>query len=663
MKAGSLLMALACTLLAPSVQATHIVGGEMCYVCTDPGLNVYQITMKFYRDCGFGHASYDNVMYIGIYDSAGGRIPTYPEGLKLLKPPTDTLPNLTYNYCLFSPPDFCVEEALYTGIFILPPIDGGYQLLFQRCCRNQSLQNVIDPLQNGSVWELQIPDSRIYGCNSSACYKVFPPTIICEGFDVNFDHSAIDPDGDSLVYKICKAQDGVFPPFEPAPPPPDSLPEFKPLVYVDPPYSAFDPLGSGPPDSLTIDPVTGLLTGIPAILGQFVVAICVEEYRNGDLICTNRRDFQFNIANCDSQLMTNFSWEIDPCASDYSVRFIDESGSVPGGFPLLDVIYQWDFGDPSTLADTSNEQHPTYIYPDTGSYTVTLTVNPGLTCEDDTTFTIFVPLFEIASDFVFDTVCVGEEVSFTEMAEIVKPGVTITSWYWDYGDGTSSNDSVNTTHRYFDNDLYTVRLAVTTNNGCTDTVEYDMYFHVLPQVQIFPPASVILLGFSETLIASATEGEPPYTWLWDPTDYMVALSSTVVEVTPVVNTTYTAIAIDLNKCRGLADADIIVQPNVTIQVPTAFTPNDDGMNDVFLAYDVLFEGKGIDEIDFRVFNRWGEIVYYADNVTQALYKGWDGTHRKTGKKMEIGVYVWLLEARKLNGDKIGPLYGNVSLLR
>ena len=86
--------------------------------------------------------------------------------------------------------------------------------------------------------------------------------------------------------------------------------------------------------------------------------------------------------------------------------------------------------------------------------------------------------------------------------------------------------------------------------------------------------------------------------------------------------------------------------------------------DVFLAYDVLFDnGIGIDEIDLRVFNRWGEVVYHAKSVDQALNIGWDGKHYKSGKKMEVGVYVWLLEATKLNGDKIGPLFDNVTLLR
>ena len=88
-----------------------------------------------------------------------------------------------------------------------------------------------------------------------------------------------------------------------------------------------------------------------------------------------------------------------------------------------------------------------------------------------------------------------------------------------------------------------------------------------------------------------------------------------------------------------------------IGVPNAFSPNGDGENDVFRIY-----GVGIEDVDFRVYNRWGELVFHTTDRNQ----GWDGTYK--GKLQEMETYAWTLNAVLINGEK-KIMKGNVTLVR
>src|SRR5690606_11039305 len=114
--------------------------------------------------------------------------------------------------------------------------------------------------------------------------------------------------------------------------------------------------------------------------GRFVVTVCCHEWRNGAIINTVKRDFQFEITNCSKAVVANipqyseeFNTYIVNC-TDHTVFFENKSS---GGF-----TYDWDFGDPTTTSDVSTDFQPSYTYPDTGTYVVKLVVNKGSTCPD-----------------------------------------------------------------------------------------------------------------------------------------------------------------------------------------------------------------------------------------------------------------------------------------
>jgi gliding motility-associated-like protein len=280
-------------ILSANLLASHIVGGEIYYQFTS-GDN-YIVYLKVYRDCNTGNAQFDDPAYISIFDGSNN----YLQTIEIYTPTiTEVEPDID-NPCLIVPEGICVEEAVYITTVYLPPVSGGYSLTYQRCCRNSTIDNIVDPSNVGSTYTVQIPDTSIASTNNSPYYNDFPPIVICNNEPLNFDHSATDPDGDSLVYSICDPY--TYDNSLGAKPYQASSPPYNFETFL-PPYSGTYPLSASP--ALAIDSQTGLLTGTPNYEGQFVVAICVSEYRDGVLLSTNKRDFQFNVTNCVSKAVS-----------------------------------------------------------------------------------------------------------------------------------------------------------------------------------------------------------------------------------------------------------------------------------------------------------------------------------------------------------------------
>jgi len=359
--------------MCSSVFATHIVGGEIFYECL--GGDEYLITLKVYRDCLNGEAPFDNPATISVYNSSGGHVTDLFASFS----GSDVLDVVITNPCLQAPPNVCVEEAVYTIAADLPFIAGGYHIAYQRCCRNQSVANIINPGAQGSTYTVQIPEAALNDCNSSPYFNEFPPLALCVGDLLVFNHSATDPDGDQLVYSLCTPYHGgsqAVPMPSPAAGPPYTL------LNWGGSYSSGYPIDANP--QLSIDPVSGELTGVPTQQGQYVVGVCVEEYRNGQLLSVNNRDFQFNVVNCTSNIMAVIPDQAvfhDPC-DGLEVEF--------GNNSINAQYYLWDFGVDGMLSDTSVLENPTYVFPDTGTYQVMLIANPAYACADTTIETVTV---------------------------------------------------------------------------------------------------------------------------------------------------------------------------------------------------------------------------------------------------------------------------------
>lgn len=449
-----LLLASICAIPAQST-GTHIVGGEIYYTCL--GNNNYEISFRMYRDCYNGIPPFDDPGVLYIYTGNGVLYDS------LTASPTVTLIPVVVNApCLGAPPYVCVERGQYSYLATLPPNPLGYYLTYQRCCRNQTIINLVNPGSQGSTYWQEIPSSNLVTCNSSPSFNSYPPVAICAGVPLVYDHSAFDPDGDSLVYELCPpylggSQGDPLP--KPAAPPP------YPNVVYSGGYSGAYPITSNP--ALSIDPATGLLTGTPTQIGQYVVGVCVKEYRNGVFIENHYRDFQFNVVQCTPTVIASTP-NVNQC-DDPKVFFWNNSTGAN--------TYWWDFGDPNITADTSVFYFPNYTYPGPGTYTVTLIVNKGQLCSDTTTATVTILDPWVTEDFTFNTPCLGSPMQFTDLSQ-VSTG-SIVNWHWQFGDGTTSTQK-NPSHVYAGIGPYTVTLNITTSDGCKSTIVKTVNLHPAP---------------------------------------------------------------------------------------------------------------------------------------------------------------------------------------
>lgn len=476
-------------------RASHIVGGEMIYECL--GNNEYLITLKVYRDCFSGAAGYDNPTNVFIFDANGNIVETLP----IPFPGSDTLPNNSGNPCLQVPPGICVEEAIFQYTVTLDPSPGGYTMIYQRCCRNYSIDNISSPDNTGATYLGHIPDPSLAECNSSPYFNNFPPPIICLAEPLVFDHSATDPDGDSLVYSICDPFSGASS-LNPYPNPP--LPPPYGFVSFVPPYSSANPMGGSP--SLAINSSTGQLTVTPTSTGQFVVGICVTEYRNGQLLSEHKRDFQFNVAQCigpqasiDGGNNTLANPAIFNSCLTYTIDFPNYSSNAGG--------YLWDFGVPGSTTDTSSAENPTFTFPDTGVYHIILYVNPGSTCADTAYGTVYVyPSFTAA--MAAPDGCAGQPVQFFDNSTTTFG--TVSNWHWDFGNGDTSIVK-NPTNVFPTPGTYTVTLISGNSGGCMDTVAEVISIFPSPTISAMPHDTTICKLDQIQLNAVAT-GASNFNW-------------------------------------------------------------------------------------------------------------------------------------------------------
>lgn len=503
-------------LSSTAAKAWHLVGGEMYYECL--GNNQYKITMIVYRDCRVQQnpaAPFDQQAPFSVFNSDGGQVAVNGGSNTVFVPISNgpnNIPVSTGNPCVIPPSGLCVEEATYETILTLPYSPGGYHIAYQRCCRNSTITNIFNPNTYGGTFTTFISDLAQTSCNAGARFNNFPPIVICTNQPLNVDHSASDPEGDSLVYSFCAPYTGFQqgnPGPGPATPPPYST------VPFIPPLSASNPLGGSP--QITINPQTGIITGIPVMPGQYVVGVCVEEYRNGVLLSTLRRDFQFNATACavtvqadiEEDYKTGFREFVLENCGDTVIDFINQSGQTQ-----FINGYEWNFDLNNGSSFNSTNTGPVITFPGYDTYEGIMVVNPGSTgCTDTAFITVIVhPPPTAAFSYTYDSCIVGP-VSFFDNSLTGNPNDTIAYYLWEFDDGNVA-DTLNPVYQYSDAGSYNVELTVTDQNGCVDSLTQNLVWAPTPIIDIVPSAFV---GCAPGDIEFVNNSYPitGYTTTWD----------------------------------------------------------------------------------------------------------------------------------------------------
>jgi gliding motility-associated-like protein len=402
----------------PSAYATHIVGGDMTYLKKGP--NLFQITLNLRRDCylGANNAPFDANAKIRIYRSNGSiflqtTIPYMAD---------DTLNNYVESNCGFEGTQVCVHETRYIKDLELPFTPGGYIIAYQRCCRNETINNIESPLETGATYFVHIPEIAFTTQNSSPFFKRWPDVYICADKDLDFDASVTDPDKDSVVYELCTPKIGL------TKPEPEGFPSAPPYtdLFWKAPYGLTNLMGGTP---LKIDPKTGRLTAKPNIVGQFVVGICVSEYRNGVKIGEIRRDFQYNVRVCSPPPTAIFDAPANKCFGDYTVTFKNNS--------IVANTYEWNFNYPNNnSAFKTTVKDPTFTFPGPGEYKVQLVVVRGSDqCKDEEIKTIKISDKPFVAAFNYDIKSCNDDgsttVVLTDNSASLNPGLLTQSYSWN----------------------------------------------------------------------------------------------------------------------------------------------------------------------------------------------------------------------------------------
>jgi gliding motility-associated-like protein len=246
-------------------------------------------------------------------------------------------------------------------------------------------------------------------------------------------------------------------------------------------------MGGAPP--ISINTQSGFISGTPTMLGQYVVGVCVEEYRNGVLLSTVRRDFQFNVADCSPTVIANIlsdsiagpqQYVVSSCGQN-SVTFLNQSVQQQ----FIDE-FVWNFDIDGTPYSNSSDWDPTVAFPDTGTYHGTLYLNPGQECGDTAEITVNIyPSITASYSFAYDT-CEAGPVVFTD-ASFGDAGID--RWRWNFGvQGGTSTDQ----HPEF---LYpipgdhSVTLRVYDSNNCSDDTTQVVNWYPVPPLIIIEPST------------------------------------------------------------------------------------------------------------------------------------------------------------------------------
>jgi gliding motility-associated-like protein len=525
-------------------KAAHLTGGEIYYtLVSQSGSNfTYAITVKLFKDASVAVAL-DNPINIAIYTNGTNALAWSGQ---VTQTSLQTL-TATPGPCIINPPVVSYQVGLYTFTVTLPASTNGYTISWARCCRINNISNLIQPSSSyGSVYTAEIPGNGniVDGpTNNSARFLGIDTVIICAGYQFTYNFGATDADGDLLTYEFGPGftYPGVTVPNPPPPPP------YNPLPYQAP-FSSVFPMG----DNVGINSATGVITGTAPAAGIYVVTVYVKEWRNGQLLATQRKDLLVKVADCDVATVTLEPNGYTNC-TDFTVSF---SNVTPN--PFINS-YFWDFGDLSVLSDTSNLSSPSYTYPDTGLYTVKVVGNRNQPCSDSTTALVRVyPVFIPANTST--GICINSPVDFFDFTFATYG--TVNFWKWDFGVPSLANDTSriqNPQYTYTSPGSYTTSMIVGSTQGCLDTIYQTINIIDKPSITMAFHDTLICSVDTIQLNASGSSGAIS----WTPNYNIINGTSVAPLVYPKVDTWY-KVEFNDNGCRNQDSVRVRVVNSVTI---------------------------------------------------------------------------------------------------
>jgi gliding motility-associated-like protein len=250
--------------------------------------------------------------------------------------------------------------------------------------------------------------------------------------------------------------------------------------------------------------------------------------------------------------------------------------------------------------------------------------------------------------------CIGSPITIDAGA---TPG---TNCEWTFSNGMVIDDCGPFSMSFDELACFDMQLVLTTPTGCRDTISTTDFICVKPN----PVASFTISEYDlyttdyDAYFFNVSEGADSYIWNFGDE------SPTSTEVNPYhqfptegyENFEIWLWAISEFGCVDSTVRYIRFHPELIYYVPNTFTPDGDDFNNIFKP--VISSGYSLENFNFMIFNRWGELIYESNDISTV---GWDGTYR--GNVCQEGVYTWKLQIMNSDTDRKEEAVGHVSLLR
>ena len=300
------------------------------------------------------------------------------------------------------------------------------------------------------------------------------------------------------------------------------------------------------------------------------------------------------------------------------------------------------------MANVKQDRAKVYEFDSTGTYWIQVS-NTLCVFRDTLSVQVSDPL--AAFDISDTSFCVPGSVQFDDESVTNLSSDPINYWYWNFGDGIEAA-AQDPSHTYDQSGDYQISLLVRTVRGCEhDTIHSTSVHGYQNPVADFsftpqqPDPINPVVRFEDNSLNS-------HTLFWQFGDGVTSNEINPAHLYEDAGE-YTVIqwVTSLQGCLDSSSYKVRIEDPYFIYVPNSFTPNRDGINEVFKA-----EGEGILEFTFEIYNRWGEMIWNTGDIDNA----WDGTYK--GLPVEGGVYVYQIELVSINLDPIS-LYGKVVLFK
>jgi len=364
--------------------------------------------------------------------------------------------------------------------------------------------------------------------------------------------------------------------------------------------------------------------------------------KEGDFVdCKDSAEITVNIF---PEIVADFDFAYDTCVAG-PIDFFDESYTGAG-----DVLkWDWTFEDGAK----SDMQNPKFLYETPGVKSIQLVAEDRNECKDsilkDITWYPVPPLVIVQPNQFIG--CVPATITFNNLSSPIDETYDI---IWDFGDGNTVNE-ISPSHVYEETGTYSVDVNITSPIGCTTSNNFSDWITILESPTAGFTYSPEMPSIFNKTVDFTDQSLGAVSWLWnfdgtgslDRNPTFTFPDTGLVEVIQIVT--------HPTGCTDTAAVILDIEPLVTLHMPNAFTPNNDGLNDDFKGKGFFDGFKGY---NMNVWNRWGEKIYETSDPNQ----GWNGKKNNNGTNSPVGVYVYTIEYIGPRGEP-KELKGHVTLIR